>query len=77
MMEVEMDEHLGYSKSERSDSDDYRSGYKTKQVNSSYGRMEISVPQDRKSTFEPQIVRKRQKDISNIGPKIISMYAKA
>ena len=44
MMETEMDEHLGYSKSERSDSDDYRNGYKTKQVNSSYGSMEIEVP---------------------------------
>lgn len=76
MMEAEMDEHLGYSKSERSDNDDYRNGYKSKRVNSSYGAMEIDVPQDRKSTFEPQVVKKRQKDISDIDQKIISMYAK-
>lgn len=76
MMEAEMDNHLGYSKSERSDSDDYRNGYKSKRVNSSYGSMEIDVPQDRKSTFEPQVVKKRQKDISDIDQKIISMYAK-
>lgn len=38
--------------------------------------MEIEVPQDRKSTFEPQVVKKRQKDISDIDQKIISMYAK-
>lgn len=76
MMEAEMDDHLGYSKSERSDSDDYRNGYKTKRLNSSYGSMEIEVPQDRKSTFEPQVVKKRQKDISDIDQKIISMYAK-
>ena len=76
MMEAEMDNHLGYEKSERSDSDDYRNGYKTKRVNSSYGSMEIEVPQDRKSTFEPQIVKKRQKDISDIDQKIIAMYAK-
>ena len=76
MMEAEMDNHLGYSKSERSDSDDYRNGYKTKRINSSYGNMDIQVPQDRKSTFEPQIVKKRQKDISDIDQKIISMYAK-
>ena len=31
-----------------------------KRVNSSYGSMDIDVPQDRKSTFEPQIVKKRQ-----------------
>ena len=76
MMETEMDDHLGYQKSERSDSDDYRNGYKSKRVNSSYGSMDIDVPQDRKSTFEPQIVKKRQKDISDIDQKIISMHAK-
>ena len=76
MMEAEMDNHLGYGKSERSDSDDYRNGYKTKRVNSSCGSMEIQVPQDRKSTFNPQIVKKHQKDISDIDQKIISMYAK-
>lgn len=76
MMEAEMDNHLGYEKSQRSDSDDYRNGYKEKQANSSYGSMKIEVPQDRKSTFEPQIVKKRQKDISDIDQKIISMYAK-
>ena len=76
MMEAEMDEHLGYEKSQRCDNDDYRNGYKSKQVNSSYGSMLIDVPQDRKSTFQPQIVKKRQKDISDIDQKIISMYAK-
>ena len=64
MMEAEMDDHLGYKKSERSDNDDYRNGYNRKKVNSSYGSMEIEVPQDRKSSFEPQ------------DQKIISMYAK-
>ena len=76
MMESEMDKHLGYEKSERSDNDDYRNGYKKKRINSSYGSMEIEVPQDRQSSFEPQVVKKRQKDISDIDQKIISMYAK-
>lgn len=76
MMEVEMDQHLGYQKSQRSDNEDYRNGYKQKKVNSSYGSFTIDVPQDRMSTFEPQIVKKRQKDISDIDSKIISMYAK-
>ena len=76
MMEAEMDDHPGYEKSQRSDNDDCRNGYKHKRVNSSYGAMEIEVPQDRKSTFQPQIVKKRQKDISDIDQKIISMYAK-
>ena len=76
MMEAEMDEHLGYSRSERSENEDSRNGYKSKKVTTNYGSMEIEVPQDRKSTFEPKVVKKRQKDISDIDRKIISMYAK-
>ena len=79
MMEAEMDDHLGYEKSERVDRSEvsnYRNGTKKKQVNSSYGSMTIDVPQDRESTFEPQVVKKRQKDISAIDNKIIAMYAK-
>ena len=76
MMEAEMDDHLGYECYERSDSDNYRNGTKKKTVRGNYGEMEIEVPQDRNSTFEPQVVRKRQKDISDIDSKIISMYAR-
>ncbi|MEG2651837.1 MAG: IS256 family transposase [Eubacterium sp.] len=76
MMESEMDEHLGYEKSQRSDNPDSRNGYKSKQANSRYGSMEIQVPQDRDASFEPKIVKKRQKDISEIDQKIIAMYAK-
>lgn len=80
MMEAEMEEHLGYSKSERTheneDDRNYRNGHKCKKVNSSYGSFHIDVPQDRKSTFQPKVVKKRQKDISSIDQKIISMYAK-
>ena len=53
-----MDEHLGYEKSERSDNDDYRNGYKKKQLTTSCGSMEIEVAQDRKSTFEPKYSKK-------------------
>ena len=74
MMEAEMDDHLGYQKSERSDSDDYRNGYKSKRVNSSYGSMDIDVPQDRKSTFEPQIVKKRQKDITTMVSSFVAEW---
>lgn len=80
MMEAEMDEHLGYSDYERVNGrepgDNYRNGTKNKKVRSSYGEFEINVPQDRNGTFDPQIVKKRQKDISEIDQKIISMYAR-
>lgn len=76
MMEAEMDEHLGYQNYERSDSDNYRNGTKSKRARSNYGEFEIDVPQDRNCSFELQIVKKRQKDISEIDQKIISMYAR-
>lgn len=76
MLESEMDEHLGYDKYERSEESNYRNGTKSKRVRSKYGEFDIEVPQDRQSTFEPKIVAKRQKDISAIDDKIISMYAK-
>ncbi len=76
MMEAEMDDHLGRKSYERSDGENYRNGTKKKRVRSSYGEFEVDVPQDRNSSFEPQIVKKRQKDISEIDQKIISMYAR-
>ena len=76
MMEAEMDEHLGYERYERNESSNYRNGTKPKKIRSTYGEFDIDVPQDREGTFEPQIVKKRQKDISEIDQKIISMYAK-
>lgn len=76
MMETEMDNHLGYDRYERSDTSNSRNGTKSKRVRSKYGEIELDVPQDRESTFEPKIVPKRKKDISEIDDKIISMYAK-
>lgn len=76
MMETEMDDHLGYESYERSDNDNYRNGTKPKTVRGNYGEFQIDVPQDRQSTFEPKVVKKRQKDISDIDSKIISMYAR-
>ena len=76
MMEAEMTDHLGYEKSERSDSDNYRNGTKPKTVRSNYGEFSIDVPKDRNGSFEPQVVKNHQKDISEIDRKIISMYAR-
>ena len=75
-MEAEMDEHLGYESYERSENPNSRNGYKQKQIRSKYGETTLYVPQDRESSFEPKVVKKRQKDISAIDEKIISLYAK-
>ena len=71
-----MTEHLGYDEYERSDSTNSRNGRKTKTIRSKYGETTIEVPQDREASFEPKIVKKRQKDISAIDDKIISMHVK-
>ena len=76
MLEAEMDNHLGYEKYERSEEPNYRNGTKPKRIRNKYGEFEMEVPQDRQSSFDPQIIPKRKKDISAIDGKIISMYAK-
>lgn len=76
ILEAELDNHLGYESYERSDNPDYRNGSKSKRLKSSYGEIPIDVPQDRDGDFEPKIVPKRKKDISEIEQKIISLYAK-
>lgn len=76
MLEAEMDEHLGYEAYERSDNTNSRNGKKTKKIRGKFGETEIEVPQDREGSFTPKVVQKRQKDISGIEQKIISLYAK-
>jgi len=76
MLKAEMVDHLGYDEYERSENGNARNGVKTKKVISKHGEIEIGVPQDRDSTFEPKVVGKRKKDISGIEDKIIAMYAK-
>ena len=76
MLECEMNNYLTYPKYARSSSENTRNGYKQKEIKSSLGTMKINLPQDRQSTFDPKIVEKRKKDISEIEHKIISMYAK-
>ena len=55
MLEAEMDEKLGYSKYDyqNKDTDDSRNGYSKKTVTSSLGTIDLDIPRDRKSEFEP------------------------
>jgi len=78
MLEGELDEHMGYGKSEQSGEakTNYRNGHKPKRLKSTVGEIGIEVPQDRNSEFEPVIVPKHKRDISEIEEKIINMYAR-
>lgn len=75
MLRSELDSELGYGNYERNSTKNARNGYKSKTLKSTYGEILIEVPQDRNGDFEPKVVKKRQKDISGIEEKIISMYA--
>ena len=57
---------IGSQEYERSSNPDYRNGRKTKKIRGNFGETEIEVPQDRDGSFEPKVVKKRQKDISGI-----------
>ncbi len=78
MLEAEADEHLGYTKHNPKgyNSGNSRNGSSNKTVLSSHGPLDIQVPRDRNGDFSPQVVKKRQRDISKLDDKIISMYAK-
>ncbi|MBQ9071602.1 MAG: IS256 family transposase [Bacilli bacterium] len=78
MLQGEMNSHLGYNNNskEKKDTDNRRNGYIDKTVKTSLGEMNIAVPRDRDGSFEPVIIPKRTKDISDIDRKVISMYAK-
>lgn len=78
LLEAELEDELGYSKYDYAskETDNHRNGYSKKNVISSMGEIELDVPRDRKGEFEPQIVKKRQTDISGIEDQVLSMYAK-
>ena len=79
LLEAEMDESLGYSKYDykNKDTDNSRNGYSKKQIRTSMGNMDISIPRDRKAEFEPRVVPKYSKDVSpSMEDRILSMYAK-
>ena len=76
MLEAELDTQMQERSESEPDYSDSRNGYKTKRLKSSMGEIPIPVPQDRNSDFEPQIVPKYSRDISEIEGKIISMYAR-
>ena len=76
MLEQEIDTQIDEREAEDSSYSDSRNGYKDKTLRSSYGEIPIQVPQDRNSDFEPKVVPKYQRDISEIEGKIIGMYAR-
>ncbi|MDU1450496.1 MAG: IS256 family transposase [Pseudomonas aeruginosa] len=78
MLEAELDDHLGYSKYDykNKNTTNSRNGRNSKKVLSDLGEFDLTVPRDREGSFEPQVVKKNQTDISGIEDQVIGMYAK-
>lgn len=76
--EGEMDDHLGYAKHDPAgrDGGNSRNGARTKSVLTDIGPVEVAIPRDRDGTFEPHIVRKRQRRLSGLDSLVISLSAK-
>jgi len=76
MLEQEINEQIKAKEEADPGYNDSRNGFKDKTLRSSMGEIPIRVPQDRNSDFEPRVVPKYQRDISQIEGKIITMYAR-
>jgi putative transposase len=77
-LEVEIADHLGYAKHAPAgrEKGNSRTGSRSKRVLSEVGEVEINVPGDRDGSFEPQIVKKRQRRLSGVEELVISLAAK-
>jgi len=77
-MQAEMTDHLGYEKHAPAakKSDNSRNGSYPKTVKGEFGNLDIAVPRDRNSTFEPVIVPKGESRFTGFDDKIISLYAR-
>ena len=75
----ELTEHLGHEKNGTPDQEtgNVRNGTRPKTVlTEASGQVTIEVPRDRAGTFEPQIVRKRQRRLTGVDEIVLSLYAK-
>jgi putative transposase len=77
-LDGEIADHLGYDKGDPAGKNggNSRNGVRAKTVLTEIGPVEIGVPRDREGSFEPQIVKKRQRRLSGVEDMVISLSAK-
>jgi transposase-like protein len=75
-LDAELTEHVGYEPHERAGAGNSRNGTRSKTVLTDVGPVAIDVPRDRDGSFEPRIVRKRQRRLSGVDDMVISLTAK-
>jgi putative transposase len=77
-LEVELTDHLGYEPHQEppGGAGNTRNGSTPKTLITEQGEVRIETPRDRKGTFEPQIVRKRQRRFEGFDDKILALYSR-
>ena len=77
-LEGELTHHLGYEKhsADGDNTGNSRNGRTPKTVKGKRGEMRVKVPRDRKSEFEPQLIKKGQTRFNGFDDKILSLYAR-
>ena len=78
-LDAEFDRHMGYQKHDqnyRDISNNYRKGKTKKTILTNNGKINIKVPREQLSTFEPKIVKKHERNISRIEDQILFLYSK-
>ena len=82
VMEAELEEKLGYEKSERIVENvesghvkNYRNGYSKKTVKTQLGEVDVKVPRDRNGEYEPQIIGKYSRNVDGMEEKILALYS--
>ncbi len=82
VMEAELEEKLGYEKSERVSekneqgvSKNYRNGYSKKTVKTQLGEIDVKIPRDRNGEYEPQIIGKYNRNADGMEEKILALYS--
>ncbi len=76
VLEAELTEHLGYAPHASRKGSNVRNGSASKRITTGSGQVDIAVPRDRDGSFEPQIVKKRQRRLDGFDDKVLAFYAR-
>lgn len=78
VLQAELAEHLGYEAGQPKPegAGNGRNGYSTKTLLTDHGQVTIDVPRDRQGTFEPQLVKKRERRLTGFDDRILALYAR-
>src|SRR5271155_677154 len=79
VLEVEMDDHLGYVKGDKVEEGrrpNNRNGYSDKTVKTESGSLTVQVPRDRDGSFSPKIIPKNIRRLTGFDEKVLALYAR-